>query len=225
MSEFHDLPPELSEFEAALSRLAPATRIDRDRLMYRLGQESALHGRRRQWGWPDGSRRQWHWPAIAAVLAVACGALGLRLALDRQPGGASVAQQQPDATATAETDKDPDETLTPLPTPATSPQRTEPGRTRIGGARRGNDELAMLDELLAELESRRGGDGIRFGETPPGPVGEASPVSNDAMPSPLLEPRPLRIGDREGWRAWLDDRGATPPENPVNRDSFNKESA
>jgi hypothetical protein len=53
--------PELNLIESALGRLAPArSRIDRDRLMFQAGVNSAKAQ----------SPRRWVWPAVAASLAV-----------------------------------------------------------------------------------------------------------------------------------------------------------
>ena len=76
--------PELNPIESPLGRLAPArSRIDRDRLMFQAGVNSArtrLPGR-------------WVWPSIAATLAVV--ALSESVALAVRPGPSVVVVQQP----------------------------------------------------------------------------------------------------------------------------------
>jgi len=76
--------PELNPIESALGRLAPArSRLDRDRLMFQAGVNSAKAQ----------SPRRWVWPAIAASLAVV--ALSESAALVVRPGPSVVVVQQP----------------------------------------------------------------------------------------------------------------------------------
>ena len=77
------LPEELKSFEAELSTLAPvASRIDRDRLMYRLGAQAALSDldrirtRDAAIGWHGWLQRPRVWQAAALVLACTSLALG-----------------------------------------------------------------------------------------------------------------------------------------------------
>jgi hypothetical protein len=75
--------PELNPIESALGRLAPArSRIDRDRLMFQAGVNSAKAQ----------SSRRWVWPAIAASLAVV--ALSESAALVVRPGPSVLGVQQ-----------------------------------------------------------------------------------------------------------------------------------
>jgi len=75
--------PELNPIESALGRLAPArSRIDRDRLMFQAGVNSA---RSRFPG-------RWVWPSIAATLAVV--ALSESVVLAVRPGPSVVVVQQ-----------------------------------------------------------------------------------------------------------------------------------
>ncbi len=75
--------PELNPIESALGRLVPArSRIDRDRLMFQAGVNSA-HAK---------SPRRWVWPAIAASLAVV--ALSESALLAVRPGPSVVVVQQ-----------------------------------------------------------------------------------------------------------------------------------
>ncbi len=91
MPEFENLPPELTGFEASLSRLTPAaSRIDRDRLMFRLGQESRR-----------GGRLKMLWPAATVALAILSGGLGFRLAADDGPGIVYVEPEIPASEAQA----------------------------------------------------------------------------------------------------------------------------
>ena len=58
MSAEQELPGELKSFEATLAALAPrGDRLDRDRLMYLAGRESALA----EAGRPNGRARRWAW--------------------------------------------------------------------------------------------------------------------------------------------------------------------
>jgi hypothetical protein len=69
MSEFNELTSELQALEAALAGLAPAAGgVDRDRLMYRLGQQSIA---------PRAAG--WRWPLATAALALVAGTLALGL--------------------------------------------------------------------------------------------------------------------------------------------------
>lgn len=69
MSECNELTSELQALEAALAGLAPAAGcVDRDRLMYRLGQQSIAP---RAVGW--------RWPLATAALALVAGLLALGL--------------------------------------------------------------------------------------------------------------------------------------------------
>ncbi|MBX7074120.1 MAG: hypothetical protein K1X71_13325 [Pirellulales bacterium] len=69
MSEFNELTSELQALEAALAGLTPAAGgVDRDRLMYRLGQQSIAP---RAVGW--------RWPLATAALALVAGTLALGL--------------------------------------------------------------------------------------------------------------------------------------------------
>jgi len=76
--------PELNPIESVLGRLSPArSRIDRDRLMFQAGVNSAKAQ----------SPRRWVWPAIAASLAVV--ALSESAALVTRPGPSLLVVQQP----------------------------------------------------------------------------------------------------------------------------------
>ncbi len=80
------VPPdsELNPIEAALGRLVPArSRLDRDRLMFQAGVNSAR----------TRSSRSWAWPAIAASLAVV--ALSESVVLAIRPGPNIVVVRQP----------------------------------------------------------------------------------------------------------------------------------
>jgi hypothetical protein len=75
--------PELNPIESALGRLAPArSRIDRDRLMFQAGVNSAKAQ----------SPGSWVWPAIAASLAVV--ALSESVVLAVRPGPRVIIVQQ-----------------------------------------------------------------------------------------------------------------------------------
>lgn len=83
MPSAEGLPEELKSFEAELSTLAPlASRIDRDRLMYRLGEQAALGALDRNraggasLGWRGWLDRPRVWQAAALVLACTTLALG-----------------------------------------------------------------------------------------------------------------------------------------------------
>lgn len=68
---------ELGRFASALSALAPReSRIDRDRLMFLAGQQSAAVPR---------TGRRWLWPAATAVSTVAAVVLAVLLALRPEP--------------------------------------------------------------------------------------------------------------------------------------------
>lgn len=73
-----DLPPELKSVEAALASLAPRIdRLDRDRLMFLAGEQSATSGRRG----PVRSPHGWAWPgAFSAMTAVAAALLVMLIA-------------------------------------------------------------------------------------------------------------------------------------------------
>jgi len=93
-----ELPEELSDTERLLVTLAPrASRIDRDRLMIALGEQSAARG-----------STPWKW-ATAASLMLAL-VLGVRPAFESQTvGPQQIAKQQgKDAAAEAVTAADPD---------------------------------------------------------------------------------------------------------------------
>lgn len=129
MSELDDFAPELTEFEASLSRLRPAAgRLDRDRLMFRMGQESA---RRRP--------LRLIWPAAAAVLALASAALGFQLAGRRSPQVVYV-EREPAAVVVND-----------HPRPIARPTQQAP-TTSIPSA------LAALELRLAGAERLRAGD-------------------------------------------------------------------
>jgi hypothetical protein len=78
--------PELNPIESALEKLAPArSRIDRDRLMFQAGVNSAKAQ----------SPRRWVWPAIAASLAVVALSESAALAVRRGPSVLVVQQPAP----------------------------------------------------------------------------------------------------------------------------------
>jgi hypothetical protein len=78
--------PELNPIESALGRLAPVrSRIDRDRLMFQAGVNSAQAQ----------SPRRWVWPAIAASLAVVALSESAALAVRREPRVLVVQQPAP----------------------------------------------------------------------------------------------------------------------------------
>jgi hypothetical protein len=80
--------PELNPIESALERLVPVrSRIDRDRLMFEAGVNSAKAL----------SPGRWVWPAIAASLAVV--ALSESAALAVRPGPSVLVVQQPEPAA------------------------------------------------------------------------------------------------------------------------------
>src|SRR5947209_5042575 len=68
--EPHD--PHLTAVEAALAALAPASRLDRDQLLFRAGQASV-------------PRPGWRWPAATGVMTVATLALALAWMLRPSP--------------------------------------------------------------------------------------------------------------------------------------------
>lgn len=90
MSSAEGLPEELKSFETELSTLAPlASRIDRDRLMYRLGEQVALDAldRSRAGGASLGGRGWLERPRLwqAAALVLACTSVGLGSLLVASP--------------------------------------------------------------------------------------------------------------------------------------------
>lgn len=90
MPSAEGLPEDLKSFEAELSTLAPlASRIDRDRLMYRLGEQAAVVALDRnraggaRLGWRGCLERPRLWQAAALVLA--CTSVGLGSLLVASP--------------------------------------------------------------------------------------------------------------------------------------------
>jgi hypothetical protein len=177
MSERNDFSPELTEFEASLSSLNPAaSRIDQDLLMFRLGQDS-VNGRRR-----------WHlvWPAAALAFAVLSGALGTQLAAR-------------DAVRVVYVERASSPVVEERPSPkyATAPASTD--RPRVHN-RRAPAEIAALDW------SGIGRQGLR-----PIDLKRTEPRWEISSPIPLPQsprhasPPALRVGDRQGWRDWIED--------------------
>jgi hypothetical protein len=67
-----DLPPDLAALTAALGGLAPATSLNRDRLLYEAGRRAAVRGRR-------------PWQLVAGVFAALTVMLGVRMATEPIP--------------------------------------------------------------------------------------------------------------------------------------------
>ena len=70
----------MSEFEQSIGSLKPASRVSRDQILFRAGQEQA----RAELASQPLARRRGIWPAVAACLAVVV--LGQSILLARRPG-------------------------------------------------------------------------------------------------------------------------------------------
>lgn len=124
MSE--EIPPELSGIEHALRGLQPAAvTLDRDRLMFRAGQESMR-------------RSPWIWPAATAAALLVAVALGSVLAL-RPPAERVVYLDQPAPGQTGQG-------VTAVDPPA-PPDRTAYLRLRQQVLEQGVDSLPALPEV------------------------------------------------------------------------------
>ena len=140
--------PELNPIETALGRLAPArSRLDRDRLMFQAGVNSAR----------TKSSSRWVWPAIAASLAVV--ALSESVVLAVRPGPDIVFIQQPAAVAKDRAIKsEPVEILVQAPSSPSAEQETWlPSGNEALGLRRqvlrfGLEGLPDLPALLSQAD-------------------------------------------------------------------------
>lgn len=177
MSEFEDASPELSGFEASLARLLPAaSRIDRDRLMFRLGQQSPLT-----------SRRSRVWPAATLLLAVVTGSLGWRALTDDRPRVVYIERTKPAA-----------EPALPRPASPAGPadeQRWSPDplyRAQLAELRRLQFDSPQLRLGGFLLSTARLATGAEESAPPPDRV-------------PATAPPTLRLGDRQLWHQWLEE--------------------
>lgn len=69
---------DLADFQRELSGLQPASRLDREELLFRAGQESMRRG-------PLGRHGRWFWPSSAGALALACTGLITALIVQGEP--------------------------------------------------------------------------------------------------------------------------------------------
>jgi hypothetical protein len=122
--------PELNLIESAMGRLAPArSRIDRDRLMFQAGVNSAKAQ----------SPRRWVWPAVAASLAVVALSESAALAV-RSGQHVVVVQQSATAPESRPAEPEPVQILSQSP-----PSRTEGNEYWPSG---GGEALALRRQVL-----------------------------------------------------------------------------
>ncbi|MBX3414538.1 MAG: hypothetical protein KF708_17760 [Pirellulales bacterium] len=209
MSSHERLPQELSNFERILAGLAPApSRIDRDRLMFELGVQSATAPLAAS---PGGRPSRWISPAgvwAAAAVLLACTSLGLAMRL------AAALRQADDATTiAAQTDGPTPFIDAPVNSVAMSVTRDAAERT-TARATRSVEEYWLLRVSNPGL---RGGDAWRVRPSSsrsliePGTpliVAEARPdLQESASGHPRLpdpQPIPRRLNDRQQWQDWLE---------------------
>ncbi len=191
MSQDELLPEELNDYERLLIALAPrASRIDRDRLMIRLGEQSAARG-----------STPWKW-ATAASLMLAL-ALGLRPAF-APPGSAptQLATQTPAKASRAEDEAGAQDARPTEPDNGAAPAPVRPIDTEV-------------DWVLALASGRFDSSGTLTVRPRPASSALAShvdsaPVADDSPnTSPSVRTQTLRWGDRPLMRDAVDQ--APPP--------------
>ncbi len=184
MSQDELLPEDLNDCQRVLTELVPrASRIDRDRLMIRLGERSAARG-----------SRGWKW-ATAASLTLAI-VLGLRPVLDRQATApAQLAVQGPPAAPRSPQPESlrpaqPDDAA-PLPAvPAIDVEAAWLLAVANGQYNPSGMLTVRPQSAMAELATRAGNS-----SAPP----DISPDTTPTRRAPML-----RWGDRPLWRETVD---------------------
>lgn len=178
---------ERDSFEASLRALSPtASGIDRDRLMYRLGQLSVPA--------PDAGR--WAWPSVAAGLLVAStvlGAIAIRspreriveklLYVDR-----STESPRTEAFTTGRGNESP-----PANESLQGASLRDPWRLALASGRPLRARPVVEDRDFASQPVIFAAD---FAQHSPRPPVTARASSGDSMPV-------LRVGDRDAWRSLL----------------------
>jgi hypothetical protein len=139
--------PELNPIESALGRLAPArSRIDRDRLMFQAGVNSAKAQ----------TPLRWVWPAIAASLAVVAVSESVVMAV--RPGPGVVVVQQPAVQEDRAVRPEPVQILVQAPpSPSSEQEPWLPAGNNAMGLRRqvlrfGLEGLPELPSLLSQTD-------------------------------------------------------------------------